>query len=198
MNAIENSRRGYLGSLTRIYNQLDVLLSSYDNVVEVKEFHTKLRSAWLQYESCCAQCLTQVNKETELYKRISAQYEDQMVRKRNYDTIVEQYLSDSVVHFNTQVMEDMTRTKPASGSVRSDVSRISIAMSKLREANLAASKATLIGKQTENRKKRALQLVLAKMEMELKRKELEYTNSILNLQILRWKMRSGPHEITLS
>ncbi len=120
-----------------------MLLSSYDNVVEVKEFHTKLRSAWLQYESCCAQCLTQVNKETELYKRISAQYEDQMVRKRNYDTIVEQYLSDSVVHFNTQVMEDMTRTKPASGSVKSDVSRISIATSKLREADLAASKATL-------------------------------------------------------
>ncbi len=97
-----------------------------------------------------------------------------MVRKRNYDTIVEQYLSDSVVHFNTQVMEDVTRTKPASGSVKSDVSRISIATSKLWEANLAASKATLIGKQTENRKKRALQLELAKMEMELKRKELEY------------------------
>ena len=36
LNTLEHSRRGNLGSLTRIYNQIDVLLSSYDNVAQVK------------------------------------------------------------------------------------------------------------------------------------------------------------------
>ena len=57
LNTLEHSRRGYLGALTRIYNQIDVLLSSYDNVAQVKEFHSKLRLAWHQYEACCVHYL---------------------------------------------------------------------------------------------------------------------------------------------
>ena len=50
LNSLDHPRRAYLGSLT--------LLSSYDNVVQVKELHSKLRLAWLQYESCWAQVLS--------------------------------------------------------------------------------------------------------------------------------------------
>ncbi|CAB4040210.1 Hypothetical predicted protein [Paramuricea clavata] len=69
-------------------------------------------------------------------------------------------------------MEDVARQKKT--SVRSDISKISSATSKLHEAKLAATKASLIKRQTESRKKRALQLELAKMDMEIKRKEFEY------------------------
>ncbi|CAB4011609.1 Leucine-rich repeat SHOC-2, partial [Paramuricea clavata] len=176
LNTLEHSRRGYLGSLTRIYNQIDVLLSSYDNVVQVKEFHSKLRLAWHQYEACCVHYLTLIDKKGELYKRVSAQYEEQTFRKQTYDVTVDQYVTDSLVHFNAQVMEDVARQKTT--SVGSDISKISSATSKLREAKLAATKASLIKRQTESRKKRALQLELAKMDMEIKRKEFEYNQHL--------------------
>jgi hypothetical protein len=176
LNTLEHSRRGYLGALTRIYNQIDVLLSSYDNVAQVKEFHSKLRLAWHQYEACCVHYLTLIDKKGELYKRVSAQYEEQTFRKQTYDVTVDQYVTDSLVHFNAQVMEDVARQKTT--SVGSDISRISSATSKLREAKLAATKASLIERQTESRKKIALQLELAKMDMEIKRKELEYNQRL--------------------
>ena len=50
--------------------------------------------------------------------------------------------TDSLVHFNAQVIEDVARQKTT--SVGSDISRISSATSKLREANMAAMKASLI------------------------------------------------------
>ena len=62
LNSLDHSRRGYLGSLSRIYNQIDALLSSYDNVVQVKELHSKLRLARLQYESSWAQVLSLIDK----------------------------------------------------------------------------------------------------------------------------------------
>ena len=61
LNSLNHSRRGYLGSLSRIYNQIDALLSSYD-VVQVKELHSKLRLARLQYESSWAQVLSLIDK----------------------------------------------------------------------------------------------------------------------------------------
>ena len=146
LNTLENSRRGYLSTLTRNYNQLDLLLTSYNNVTEVKELHTKIRSAWIEYEACCPQCLTKANKETELYKRISEQYEEQIIRKQNYDTVIEQYVGDSLVYYNRQDQDDVTRTKSVSvGSLKSSASRISTATYKLREAKLAASRAALFG-----------------------------------------------------
>ena len=69
-------------------------------------------------------------------------------------------------------MEDVVRQK--STSIRSDDSRISTTTSKLREAKLAVTKASLIERQTASKTKRALQLELAKMDMEIKRKEVEY------------------------
>ena len=69
-------------------------------------------------------------------------------------------------------MEDVGRQK--SISIESDDSRISTATSRLREAKLVVTKASLIEQQTASKNKRALQLELAKMDMEIKRKELEY------------------------
>ena len=181
LNTLEHSRRGYLGSLTRIYNQIDVLLTSYDNVAEIKELHSKLRLAWRQYESCCVQFLTLVDKKDELYARVSAQYEEQNSKTRTYDATVDQYVADTLVHFNAQVMEDVSRWK--TNSIASNASRVSTATSKLREAKLAASRASLIEKQTESRKKRAIQLELAKMDMEIKRRELEYKQRLELAQI---------------
>ena len=181
LNMLESSRRGYLGALTRIYNQIDELLNSYDNVNQIKQIHSKLRLAWHQYESCCAQFLTLIDQRSDLYKRISAQYDEQTSRKQNYDAVVEQFVTDSLVHFNFQVMEDVSRQKAT--SVGSDISRISTATSKLREAKLAATKASLIERQTENRKKRALQLEMTKMDMEIKLKELEYNQRLQLAQI---------------
>ena len=176
LNVLEHSRRGYLGSLRRIYNQIDELLSSYDKVAQVKEFHSKLRLAWHQYEECCVHYLTLIDKKGKLYKRISAQYEEQTFRKQTYDVTVDQYVTDSLVHFNAQVIEDVARQKMT--SVGSDIPRISSAMSELREAKMAAMKASLIERQTESRKKRALQLELVKMDMEIKPKEFEYNQRI--------------------
>ena len=81
LNSLDHSRRGYLGSLTQIYNQIDALLNSYDNVVQVKELHSKLRLAWLQNESCWAQVLSLIDKNDESYKRVSEQYEEQAAKK---------------------------------------------------------------------------------------------------------------------
>ena len=69
-------------------------------------------------------------------------------------------------------MEDVVRQK--STSIGSDDSRISTATSRLREAKLAVTKASLIEQQTASKNKRAPQLELAKIDMEIKRKELEY------------------------
>lgn len=54
LRTLGNSRRGYLGSLTRIYNKLDALLNTYDNVVQVEDLHLKLRVGWVHYEECCS------------------------------------------------------------------------------------------------------------------------------------------------
>ena len=69
-------------------------------------------------------------------------------------------------------MEDVVRQK--SISIGSDDSRFSTTRSRLREAKLAVTKASLIEQQTASKNKRALQLELAKTDVEIKRKELVY------------------------
>ena len=80
-------------------------------------------------------------------------------------------------------MEDVVRQK--SISIGSDDSRISTATSRLREAKLAVTKASLIEQQTASKNKKALQLELAKMKMEIKRKEFEYKQRYELAQIER-------------
>ena len=70
-----------LDRLREFTNQTDALLSSYDIVVQVKELHSKLRLAWLQYESCWAQVLSLIDKNDESYKRVSEQYVEQVAKK---------------------------------------------------------------------------------------------------------------------
>ena len=108
----------------------------------------------------------------ESYKRVSEQYEEQAAKKQTYDATVDQYVANSLTYFNAQVMEDVVRQK--STSIGSDDSRISTSTSRLREAKLAVTKASLIEQQTASKNKRALQLELVKIDMEIKRKELEY------------------------
>ncbi len=56
ISRLDNSRRGYLSSLTRIFNQIDPLLNDYSHVVHVlvKELQSELRTAWANYQSCCS------------------------------------------------------------------------------------------------------------------------------------------------
>ena len=93
-------------------------------------------------------------------------------KKQTYDATVDQYVANSLTYFNAQVMEDVVRQK--SISIGSDDSRFSITRSRLREAKLAVTKASLIEQQTASKNKRALQLELAKTDVEIKRKELVY------------------------
>ena len=75
----------------------------------MKELHSKLRLAWLQYVSCWAQVLLLTDKNNKSYKRVSAQYEEQAAKKQTYDATVDQYMANSLTNLNAQVIEDVVK-----------------------------------------------------------------------------------------
>ena len=80
-----------MASLSHVYNKLDPLFSSYANVVQVKELHSKLSIACTKFELCCSQYSGIVDKERGIYQRMCEQLHEQAMKKKTYDTKVDQY-----------------------------------------------------------------------------------------------------------
>ena len=116
------SRRGYLSSLTRIFNQIDPLLNDYSHVVLVKELQSKLRTAWANYQSCCSRY---TDENVTAYQVTQNQLAEQCHKKQEYDEKIDSYLKDSIVYYSDQGVEGFAQSlnKTPTGSVRSASTR---------------------------------------------------------------------------
>ena len=61
----DKSRQGYLGFLTRLCNEIDVLLSDYGNVVKVKDIQLKLNGALEKYKQSSATLMELLNPDLD-------------------------------------------------------------------------------------------------------------------------------------
>ena len=102
----------------------------------------------------------------------------QEMRKLQYDLKIEEYTA-AATHFNEQVSRDFanfgmvspTRSLRSASSRAS--SRLSEASARLRDTRTAAAKAALAAKQTEQKRKRSIEIEVKCLEMEMSQKQLE-------------------------
>jgi hypothetical protein len=180
ISRLDNSRRGYLSSLTRIFNQIDPLLNDYSHVVHVlvKELQSELRTAWANYQSCCSRY---TDENVTAYQVTQNQLAEQCHKKQEYDEKIDSYLKDSIVYYSDQGVEGFAQSlnKTPTGSVRSAstrgsrISNFSDASQRLRETRDAAAKAAIVHKHVESKKRREVELELKRMELEIKQREFE-------------------------
>ena len=178
ISRLDNSRRGYLSSLTRIFNQIDPLLNDYSHVVLVKELQSKLRTAWANYQSCCSRY---TDENATAYQVTQNQLAEQCHKKQEYDEKIDSYLKDSIVYYSDQGVEGFAQSlnKTPTGSVRSAsirgsrISNFSDASQRLRETRDAAAKAAIVHKHVESKKRREVELELKRVELEIKQREFE-------------------------
>lgn len=116
-------------------------------------------------------------------QEIHGLYEAQEIRKRVSDSKIDQYTLEAALHFNKLVSEDLTRlvTSSPQGSVKSQCSRASrvrAASARINQAKIAVEKVTLIEKQTEQKRARALETRVKLLELEMKQKQFEFQHQL--------------------
>ena len=79
---LDNSRRGYLSSLTGLFNQIDPLLNDYSHVVLVKDLQSKLQTAWAHYQLCCSKY---TDENSLAFHVTQEQLVEQSRKKQDYD-----------------------------------------------------------------------------------------------------------------
>ena len=102
---------------------------------------------------------------------------------RPSDDRIEHFAIEAASYFNKQVSEELPRVDTSSprGSVKSQSSRISklsAASWRLREAKIAAEKAALVEKQTEQKRSRTIAMKVKLLELEMKQKQFEFQHQL--------------------
>ena len=81
ISRLDNSRRGYLSSVTRMFNQIDPLLNNYSHQLLVKDLQSRLQTAWANYQLCC---LRYTDKNAPTYQITQNQLAEQCRKKQKY------------------------------------------------------------------------------------------------------------------
>ena len=183
LNSLRQSRSGYVGTMTKVCSQIDGLLVDFAHLMQVRNLQATLNDAFENYRdniSCVTGLLASDSAEL---REIHGLYEAQEIRKRVYDSKIEQYTLEAASHFNKQVSDDLTRftTSSPQGSVKSQcsrASRLSAASARINQAKIAVEKATLIEKQTEQKRARALETRVKLLELKMKQKQFEFQHQL--------------------
>ena len=110
----------------------------------------------------------------EIYE-VNDQYASREVRKHHYDQKIKEL---TIQNFNKQVSRDLANIglaspAPSVRSVSSRASKLSEAGERLHNTNMAAANAALMGKQTELKRKRSVEIEIKRLEMEMNQKQFE-------------------------
>ena len=176
LNSLRQCRGGHVATMTKLCSQVDDLLIDFANLMQVQTLQATLNDAFENYRDNISRAEGLLAGDSVELQEIYGLYEAQEVRKSLYDSKIDQYTVDAAAHFNKQVSEDLTRDKISSprGSVRSQssrASRLSAASARFYQANIAAERATLLEKQTEQKRTRAIE---TRVKLEMKRKQFEF------------------------
>ena len=89
--------------------------------MQVQDLQAISNDAFENYKDNISRAKNLLAGDSVELQEIYGRQEAQEVRKRLYDSKIEQYTTDAASHFNKQVSEDLTRDKTSSsrGSVRS-------------------------------------------------------------------------------
>ena len=161
LNSLKQSAGGYVATMTQVCAQIDVLLADFSNLVEVRNLQATLSDAFINYGDNISHTKGLLSDSSVELHEIRGFYEAQEVRERLYDDRIEQFAIEAASYYNKQVSEELPRANTSSlrGSVKSQSSRtskLSAASSRLHEANIAAEKAALLEKQTEQKRARTM------------------------------------------
>lgn len=106
-NTSNKSRQGHLGYLTRLFNEIESLISDYGNIVRVKEIHAKLNAAWKRFEQITNDYITGLGDENPSdQQRAIEQLIDQQAKIDVYGSKVELYLKDANAQFSRPITSD--------------------------------------------------------------------------------------------
>ena len=179
LHTLRKSRAGYVSAMTNACSQIDVLLVDYANLVKVKSLQSTLDKAWRNFQENVRRCKSLLDENSDEIYEVDTQYATQETRKYQYDQKIEQYAIAAATHFNEQVSHDLANfgmTSPArslqSASSRTS-SKVSEASARLHDTRTAAAKAALAAKQTEQQRKRSIEIEMKRLEMEMTQKRVE-------------------------
>ena len=179
LHTLRKSRAGYVSAMTNACSQIDILLVDYANLVKVKSLQSTLDKAWRNFQENVTRCKSLLDENSDEIYEVDTQYATQETRKYQYDQKTEQYAIAAATHFNEQVSPDLANfgmTSPAR-SLRSASSRtfskLSEASARLYDTRTATAKAALAAKQTEQQRKRSIEIEMKRLEMEMSQKRVE-------------------------
>ena len=179
LHTLRKSRVGYVSAMTNACSQIDILLVDYANLVKVKSLQSTLDKAWRNFQENVTRCNSLLDENSDEIYEVDTQYATQETRKYQCDQKIEQYAIAAATHFNEQVSHDLANfgiTSPAR-SLRSASSRtsskLSEASARLHDTWTAAAKAALAAKQTEQQRKRSIEIEMKRLEMEMSQKRVE-------------------------
>ena len=183
LNSLKRSAGGYVATMSKLCARIDDLLADFANLVQVRKLQATLSDAFRNYGDNVARTKALLNDSSVELHEIQGVYEAQEVRKRLYDDRIEHFAVEAASYFNKQVSEELPRVDTSSprGSVKSQSSRISklsAASSRLREAKIAAEKAALVEKQTEQKRSRTIAMKVKLLELEMKQKQFEFQHQL--------------------
>ena len=188
LESLGRSRRGYLSYITRMKshsnghilisyitracNTLDESPKDFSNVVKVRTQQTQLNSAWEQYCACCDKYADLLDTACEKYQSVLSDRTAQRSRVQAYNDKIEQFVVSAAAFYNNQVSADVKVLKNFSPpesvkSAKSYASKLSVSRSKAREAKVQAAKAALMQQQAKERSRKAVELEVKKVEMEI-------------------------------
>ena len=160
-------------------SQIDAVLDDYANLVKVKSVQATLDKAWKNFaENASPYRSLQDENSIEIHE-VDTQYVTQETKKLQCDLKIEEYTVISATHFNEEVSQDFANfgmVSPAR-SLRSASSRASSILSevcaRLHDTRTAAAKAALAAKQTEQKRRRSIEIEVKRLKMEMSQKQLE-------------------------
>ena len=169
--------------MTKVCSQVDDLLVDFANLMQVQNLQATLNDAFENYRDNISRAEGLLAGDSVELQEIYGLFEAQEVRKSLYNSKIEQYTKDAASHFNKQVSEDLTRDKTSSprGSVRSQssrASRLSAASARLYQAKIAVERATLLEKQTEQKRTRTIEARVKLLELEMKQKQFVFQHQL--------------------
>jgi len=179
LHTLRKSRAGHVSAMTNACSQIDILLVDYANLVKVKSLQSTLDKAWRNFQENVTRCKSLLDENSDEIYEVDTQYATQETRKYHYDLKIEQYAIAAATHFNEKVSHDLANFGLASParSLRSATSRasskLSEASARLHDTRATAAKAELAAKQTEQERKRSIEIEMKRLEMEMSQKRVE-------------------------
>ena len=165
--------------MSKACSEIDALFVDYSNLAKVRSVQDTLEKAWSNYQENATRYRSLLNEDSIEIHEVNMQFVIQETRKLQYDLKIEEYTVAATTHFNKQVFHDFpnfrtaSRTRSLQPASSRASSRLSEASARLHDTRMAVVKAALGAKQTEQKRKRSIEIEVKRLEMEMNQKQLE-------------------------